>query len=206
MDFADVVRRRRMVRAFDSARPIPAETLNTLLDQALRAPSAGNAQGCHFVVLEGAGETARFWDASLPAQRREGFAWPGLLDAAVLVLPVAEPAAYLARYAEADKAGARGSGGLALGGDRSAWGVPYWLTDTAFATMTLLLGAVDAGLGACFFGLFEQEPAVREALGLPDDTEPLGVVALGYPAPDRPGRSATRPKRPPTDRIHRSQW
>ena len=29
----------------------------------------------------------------------------------------------------------------------SAWPVPYWLVDTAFATMLMLLTATDAGLG-----------------------------------------------------------
>ena len=53
--------------------------------------------------------------------------------------------AYVARYGEPDKA----ASGLGRGAD--AWPVPFWLVDTAFATMTLLLAATDAGLGALFY-------------------------------------------------------
>ncbi len=61
-------------------------------------------------------------------------------------MPVTDEAAYRARYSEPDKA--RFGSGVA-----SAWPVPYWLVDTSFATMAILLSAVDAGLGALFFGL-----------------------------------------------------
>ena len=33
------------------------------------------------------------------------------------------------------------------------WAVPYWLVDTSFATMLLLLGAAQEGLGTLFFAL-----------------------------------------------------
>jgi nitroreductase len=199
VEFVDAVTRRRMVRAFDPQRPVPAELVDDLLALACRAPSAGNSQGWHFVVLEG-DDTERFWNASLPPERRQGFGWPGLLDAPVLVCPVADPSAYVDRYGEADKAA------TGLGTSAEAWSTPYWLTDTAFATMQLLLAVVDRGLGSCFFGLFEREPAVRAALGIPDGMVPLGMVAIGYPAPDRPGRSAGRPRRSADEVIHRGGW
>ena len=69
-----------MQRNFD-ARPVPSGVVDALLDQARRAPSAGNAQGGAFVVLEGADQTVRYWDVTLPAERRAGFRWPGLLAA-----------------------------------------------------------------------------------------------------------------------------
>ena len=107
MEFADVVRSRRMVRAFDAApgrrrrarpgaRPGPTGA---------RPPATPRASTC--VVLEGPEQTARYWDASFPPERRDGFRWPGLLDAPVLVVPVADPAAYVERYAEPDKAAHR---------------------------------------------------------------------------------------------------
>ena len=70
-EFADVVRRRRMTRAF-APTPVDAADLERLVDLASRAPSAGKAQGWHLVVLEGA-ETEIFWDATLPAVRRDSF-------------------------------------------------------------------------------------------------------------------------------------
>ena len=55
MEFADVVRRRRMVRDYDPDRPVPAEVRERLLEHAIRAPSAGFSQGWAFLVLETAG-------------------------------------------------------------------------------------------------------------------------------------------------------
>lgn len=200
MDFADVVGARRMVRAFDP-RPVPADVLERVLGLAARVPAAGNTQGLDLVVLEGP-DTARYWDVSLPPSRRRGFPWPGLLDAPVLVVPVGWPDAYVARYAEPDKART----GLGLGVD--AWPVPYWYVDTAFSAMVTLLAAVDEGLGACFFGQFDHEPALKAALGIPADRRPVGTIALGYAAAggDRRSFSATRPRRSLADVVHRGGW
>jgi nitroreductase len=202
--FEVLASRRHMVRAFDPSRPVRSEEVDALVATACTAPSAGNTQGWHFVVLEGPEQTGRFWSASLPEDRREGFGWPGLLDAPVLVCPVAEPGAYVRRYAESDKAGT----GLGSGAD--AWSFPYWLTDTAFATMQLLLAAEERGLGACFFGLFGREQAVCAALGIPEGVRPIGMVALGHRAADptahRRGRSAHRPRRSVDEVVHRGGW
>jgi nitroreductase len=200
MDFADVVRSRRMVRAFEP-RPVPDVVLDRVLDLARRVPAAGNTQGLDLVVLEGREQTARYWDATLPPPRRQAFPWPKLLDAPVLIVPVADPAAYVERYAEPDKAG------TGLGEGTGAWSVPYWYVDTAFAAMVALLAAVDQGLGALFFGQFEHEDAVTAALGIPPDRRPVGTIALGYAAADdRPSRSAQRPRRPLDEIVHRGRW
>ena len=90
-----------MVRSF-SSRPVDEAVLDRVLDASRRAPSAGNSQGLDLVVLVG-DETARYWDVTLPAERRSSFRWPGLLRAPVLVVAVTDPQAYVARYAEGDK-------------------------------------------------------------------------------------------------------
>lgn len=200
MDFSDVVRRRRMVRSFDN-RPVDPDVLERILGYTRRAPSAGNTHGTEFVVLEGADETSRYWDVTLPPGRRERFGRPGLLRAPVLVIPVVSAGAYVARYSETDKQ----SSGLGEGAEH--WSVPYWFTDAAFAAMLVLLGVVDEGLGALFFGVFEHEQAVRAALAIPDDRRLLGAIAIGHPDPhDTPGRSAAR-GRPDLGRtIHRGGW
>ncbi|MEY2958639.1 MAG: hypothetical protein RLZZ01_1207 [Actinomycetota bacterium] len=200
-EFDEVVRRRRMTRSF-SDRELPAGMLDELLDAACRAPSAGKSQGWHFVVLEGR-ETARFWDITLPVERRGTFAWPGLLNAPALVLPFADPSAYVERYSEPDKVAT----GLGEGVD--AWPVPYWTVDASMAVMTLLLGAEDRGLGALFFGVFRGAQELCERLGVPGHVELLGAVALGFRA-ERPGirsgRSAGRPRRALDEVVHRGAW
>ncbi len=187
-----------MVRSFES-RPVPAEVLDAVLDLSSRAPSAGNSQGFSFLVLDGPEETARFWDVTLPEDRRAAFRWQGLLRAPVLVLPLADRQAYLDRYGEPDKA----QSALA---EASRWPVPYWQIDTAFATMLLLLSAVDAGLGALFFGIFRAEAELLSSLGVPDAVRPIGAVALGWPAPGDAGRSAGRHRRPLDQVVHRGRW
>jgi nitroreductase len=199
MELTEALRRRRMVRAFGPD-PVDPAVLDRVLDAGRRAPSAGHSQGWAFVVLEGEAQTARYWDTTLPPARREGFPWPGLLAAPVLVVPCAVPSAYVERYAEPDK---HASG---LGAGEAAWPVPYWFVDTGMAVMAMLLAAVDEGLGACFFGIFEHEPALKAALGIPPDVRPAGTIALGHGAPDRPSGSSRRGRRPLEDVVHRGGW
>jgi len=191
-----------MTRSFRTD-PLPAGLLQDLVDLAGRAPSAGKSQGWHLVALEGV-DTASFWDATLPPERRATFRWPRLLAAPVILLPLAEPQAYVDRYAEPDKVRS------GLGESPAAWPAPYWTIDASMAVMTLLLAAEDAGLGALFFGVFRGEAELRTELGIPDDLELLGAIALGFPADDPDaagtGRSAGRPRRPADDIIHRSRW
>jgi len=189
-----------MTRAFRTD-PVPPELLDDIVDLASRAPSAGKTQGWHLVVLTG-DETSRFWDVTFPPDERPGFAFPQLLDAPVIALPLADPNAYLTRYSEPDKAGS------GLGGSTDSWPAPYWTIDTAMAVMTLLLAAEDAGLGALFFGVFDREADLRADLGVPDGLDLLGAIALGYPAGGEPrgGGSASRRRRPPGEIVHRGEW
>ena len=193
-----------MTRAFRSD-PLPDGLLEDLIDLAGRAPSAGKTQGWHVVALTG-DDTSVFWDITLPAPRRATFRWQRLPDAPVILLPLADPQAYVDRYSEPDKAA------TGLGSGRGAWPVPYWTIDASMAVMTLLLAAEDAGLGVLFFGVFRGEAELREALHIPDHLELLGAIALGYAADGDEaadggsGRSATRPRRPAAEIIHRGRW
>ena len=199
MQLHEVVRRRRMVRRF-LPDPIDEHVVYAMLDLARRGPSAGNSQGVDFVVLIGAEETERFWSARGARTYWERL-FPTVVDAPVVVIPLADAGTYLRRYSEPDKADA----GLQ---DAAAWPVPYWLTDTAMATMTLLLAAVDAGLGALFFGLHPSMQAdVLERLSIPTAHEPIGVVVIGHPADQAPtGSAATRARRSFEEVVHRGGW
>jgi len=189
-----------MVRNFrpDDVDPALIESLVVL---ASKGPSAGNTWGTHFVVLEGAEQTARYWDTTLPLDRRDSFPWPGLLHAPVLVLPCGDAAAYVERYGQSDKVT------TGLGNSAEAWGIPYWHVDTAMATMTLLHAATNAGLGALFFGIFDHEPAVCESFNIPESVRPIGAVALGWPGDtDRMSKSAKRGRPPLSQILHRGTW
>ncbi|MBW3581403.1 MAG: nitroreductase family protein [Actinobacteria bacterium] len=198
MELRQAIRHRRMVRNFQSA-PVASDVLDRLLDAARRAPSAGFAQGIDLLALEGPEQTARYWELALPeATARAAFRWQGLLDAPVLVVVLTSPAAYGARYGEADKAASGAAG-------PEEWTVPWWWVDAGMAAMLLLLAAVDEGLAALLFATAHESP-VLAAFGVPDGHRAVATVAIGHPAPDEPGRSASRPRRPFDDVVHRGRW
>ncbi len=199
MELSEAVLRRRMVRSFQD-RPLPPGTVERLIELGLHAPSAGFTQGWAFVVLEGPEQTARYWDVTLPPERRAGFAHPGLLRAPALIIPLAHAQAYVDRYAEPDKA-SRG-----LGGSTADWAVPYWLVDTAMSAMIVLLAAMDEQLGALFFGIFDHQDALLVELGVPVGYQPIGTIAVGYPDVDRPSPSLARGRRPIESLLHRGGW
>lgn len=194
MEFADVIRKRRMERRFDG-RPLEPGVADRILAAGLRGPTAGFTQAVDLVALEGRAETGRYWDAALPRADRSTFAWPGLLRAPLLVVVLSSEEAYRQRYSEADKAGA------AFDGD-----VPWWHVDAAFAALLLLLAAVDAGVDALFFQA-HRPSALRATLGIPASYSPVGTVAVGHAEADRVSSSvATRAHRPAAERIHRGGW
>ncbi|HVM09545.1 MAG TPA: nitroreductase family protein [Acidimicrobiales bacterium] len=200
MEFQDVVRRRRMVRNF-APRPVPEDVVDRILSNAQRAPSAGFSQGWAFLVLEGRDDTERFWNATFPPDEtdRTSFRWQGLFDAPLIVVPLSHKQAYIDRYAEADK------GWTDRADDH--WPVPYWDIDTGMASMLMLLTAVDAGLGALFFGIFPARMGrFRKAFDVPDAYTPIGAIAIGYPEPDEPSPSLRRGRRPAEEVIHRGRW
>lgn len=188
-----------MVRSFTDE-PVAAAVVDEICDLARRAPTAGNTAGVEFLVLEGDG-TMAYWDVTLPVGQREGFAWPGLLAAPVLVVVWANLGEYLRRYREPDKTH------TGLGASAQSWPVPYWFVDGGAAVMTMLLAARDRGLGAAFFGMFKHERAVRKRFGIPPDRRGVGTVAIGHPAgDDRPSRSTRRGRPDLSEVLHRSHW
>ncbi len=202
MEFRDVVFRRRMTRAF-RPEPVPPEIVARIVDLAVRAPTAGKSAGVEWLVLVEPDDVRSFFAATSD----EGFladpgAMAGLLNAAAVLLPVADAAAYVARYAERDKAGS-GLAGLAAGD----WPVPYWLVDAAFSAMSVLLSAEDEGLGALFFRLHRPAGELERVFGVPKGRCLIGAIALGWAAEAGGSEgSATRRTRPQASMVHFGRW
>jgi len=196
----DTLAKRKMTRAFTDMRPT-REQVEALLYAATRGPSAGNTASVEVLALSDE-QCDDYWDVTLAPERREDFPWPGLLNAPVLLIPTVNPADYVGRYGESDKAH------TGLGASAQAWSVPYWWVDSGAAVENVLLAAVELGLGACFFGQFEHEAGVRERFGIPEPRRSVGTIAIGYPDPsqDRPSKSAQRPTASVEDRTHWGQW
>lgn len=220
MDYAQVVRRRRMTRRFRADAPVDPQLVCRLLADAGRAPSAGFSQGWAYVALLTDADRDRFWAAATPtpahppalaaaptpareatssaarAQGSDRAAWlAGVRAAPVLILAVADEGAYRRRYAEPDK-------GATEPADQD-WPIPYWLTDTAMGVLLILLGATDTGLGALFFGVpGARHTAVKDAFGVPADRALVGVIALGHEERRVGGSARHRPRRGLEDYVH----
>jgi nitroreductase len=201
MEFHEAVRRRAMVRSF-APDAVAAGVVEGIVRAALRAPSAGNAGGTAWVVLQGAAETEVYWDATTDRAWREASPrWEGLHRAPVILLAYSSAELYVERYAEPDKA----VSGLGTGID--AWPVPYWTGDAAFGVMTVLLAVVDAGLGACVMGNFRGEEALGSSLAIPQGWRLFSAVLVGRPdGADHRSASLDRAVPEVGRRIHYGAW
>ena len=199
MEFGEVVRKRRMVRNYDPARPVPAEVVDRLLAHATHAPSAGFAQGWGFLVLDEPADRDAFWAATTPPGWAPSGWLEGMRRAPLIVVPHSNRSAYLDRYAEPDKGW--------TDRDPTRWPVPYWDIDTGMASLLMLLTAVDEGLGACFFGIPPERVSVfRAEFGVPDEFTPIGAVTVGHRSDDRRSPSLRRGRRGVEDVVHRGGW
>jgi len=202
MEFQEVVDRRRMVRNY-ADEPVDRAVVDRALRNATHAPSAGFSQGWAFLVLDEPDDVRRWWEAATePADLAAPDDWlAGMMRAPVVIVPCSSKAAYLRRYAEGDKGWEDQS--------EARWPVPFWHMDVAMASLLILQTAVDAGLGACFFGVpVEREQAVRAEFGIDRDFDPVGVITLGHRTPDpgNAGSPARRRRKPLDDVVHRGSW
>ena len=197
MEFSEVLRRRRMIRAYAADRPVPQEMVEAVTRAALRVPSAGFTQAVSLLALTSAEQRATYWAV---AAERETTWLAGMRTAPVLILVWTSRTAYLNRYAEPDKGW--------TDRDPARWPAPYWYVDAGMAVLAMLLTATENELGACFFGVpagrIEQ---VRDAFGVPEDQLSVGVVSLGHPVPAAAiGSPTRRPRRPASELVHHERW
>jgi nitroreductase len=203
MEFQDVVRRRRMVRSYDPERPVDPAVVDRLLDNAVRAPSAGFSQGWAFLVLDTPADIERFW-AATGDEGPEDTWLRGMRTAPLIVVPLSCKKIYLDRYAQDDKGW--------TDRDESRWPVPYWDIDTGMAALLILQTAVDEGLGACFFGVPpDAMDRFREAFGVPAAYTPIGAITVGHKPADpavtgAKGSPTRRARRAADEVVHRGRW
>ena len=196
MEFHDVVLKRRMVRNF-ADKPVDLKIIDRIVELTRHAPSAGFTQGQSFVIV-----TKPELRKAIAATCEEdeyvasGFD-PFISKAPALLIPCASEAAYHRRYREADKVNEDGT--------EIVWPVPYWFMDIGCAVMIALLAAIDEGLVTAFAGSKDLD-TLRTLLNMPAEVTPVGVIALGYRAPDVPSRSLKRGRKSDKEYIHRESW
>ena len=197
MEFRDVLRRRRMHRAF-LPDPIPEEQIARITAVIRHSPSGGFSQGGSIVVVTDAElrlEIAREFTSNHPDAAESYIA-----AAPVHLVIAANEGLYHARYHEPDKL-------AATGGVELSWPVPYWFVDAGALMMAVLMAAIDEGLASAFIGHEEQKEILDRLLGLPAEVVPIGVALVGKPGdtPDIGSRLRSR-RRADADLVHWGRW
>ena len=173
MEFEKVLRKRWMVRSFKPT-PVSEETVWKVLRNAIRAPSAGHLQPWDFVIVKDSHTKKRLARAALNQSFIE--------EAPVVIVACANTRRSATRYGER--------------------GVRFYsLIDTAFASLIILLTAVNEGIGASFVGAFHDQE-VSKILQMPDHVRPVGIINLGY-TNERPTKLARIPLK---QLVHQEKW
>jgi coenzyme F420-0:L-glutamate ligase / coenzyme F420-1:gamma-L-glutamate ligase len=170
---------RRSVRQF-AGQPVPAQLIEDAVAEALTAPAPHHTRPVRFVWVQTTATRIQLldrmrdkWRSDLsgdgkPADAVERRVGRGqiLYDAPEVVIPMLVPDG-AHDYPDAARNDA----------ERTMFTVAV-----GAAVQALLVALAVRGVGSCWIGstIFAAD-LVRDALGLPDDWEPLGAIAIGYP-------------------------
>ena len=150
-----LVRKNRSYRGYDESVSVTSEQLYRLLSCVRLTPSSTNLQPLKFLVTNTPEENAKIFPYTK---------WAGKLSHLHLPYEGHRPTAYVVIFI-----------------DRTIAQNPTpFLKDVGIAAQTLLLGAVEQGLGGIMIGSFDHDAILKE-FSLPDTLQPELVVALGKP-------------------------
>lgn len=208
MDLTEALRGTGAVREF-TGQPVTDEVVARILDNARFAPSGGNAQAWHVVLVKSADLKSRLRDLYLPGWRDYlAMSAAGLRPWAPTNDAGAEAAALAAAPAELLAAAEQGFAGqldrcpvlLVIFADLAALAAVDRDADRySFAggasvypfVWSILLAARAEGLGGVLTTMaIRHEDEVKSLLGAPDQWAVAAVVALGHPV--RPARRLRR--------------
>jgi nitroreductase len=148
----DLVRRSRSYRRFSQKDAVGIETLRELIELARLSPSGGNLQPLKYVLSCSPSTNERIFAHLTWAIYLKD--WPGPSEGE-------RPSAYIIILGDKAIAGSFGH-------------------DAGIAAQSILLGAVEKGLGGCILGSVAREK-LKIALDLPEHLDLLLVLALGKP-------------------------
>lgn len=148
----DIIIKNRSYRRFYGDHKISSETLRELVDLARLSPSAANLQPLKF-YLSSTTKTNKIIFPTL--------AWAGYIKNWDSPVEEERPSAYI----------------IILGDKSSPRKMEY---DVGIAVQSILLGAVEKGLGGCIFGSIKRK-FLAEKLNIPDKYEIMLIIALGKP-------------------------
>ncbi len=196
MEFIDVVMGRRAVRRFAEG-GVEREVIERIARLAQRTPSAGFSQGQRLVVVTDAERRREVARVCGEAEYEPAFG-PWISECAAQFVPCVSEAIYHRRYREPDK--------LRDDGTEIDWPVPFWWVDVGATMQTIMLAAVNEGLGSGFAGPVDGIEPLRAVLGIPDELVPIGVMPVGRSLPDTRSPSLRRGWVPFADFAHWEGW
>jgi nitroreductase len=168
MDLLQAIRERRAVRDYKPD-TVPQDAIHKLISAACWAPSAMNAQPCHFTVVT---DKAVLDDIS-----RKAKAW---LLKSVYTFP--RPVHFRDLLSDKDFHLLYHAPALII---ISAPALGQWSTeDCTLAAQNLMLAATSLGLGSCWIGFAQgwlNSQEARELLNLPPQNLCVAPIAIGHP-------------------------
>jgi nitroreductase len=149
----ELLQRCRSYRRFDHARKISEGTLRELVGLARLTPSSGNLQPLKYLLVHEEKETDQLFGFLRWARYLHDWAGPSETE---------KPSAYI----------------VVLGDTMLAQSFQY---DAGIAAQTIMLGAVERGLGGCILTSVDRD-SLRSAFAIPYSFDILLIIALGTPA------------------------
>ncbi len=170
----ELLRSRRSIRKFQD-RPLTTEQIETLEEALLRAPSARNLKSWEFIFVD---------DRELLQKLGK------------------------VRGGSSGFIGGASLGIVILGNEETA---DTWIEDASLAAVISQIAATSIGLGSCWAHIRNRDHSpqktaegyVREILGIPDPFRVLCVIAVGFPAEEKP---FVAKKDLPFGKIHRNRF
>ena len=159
MDAMQAIKERRRVRKY-LTRPVPEDTLMTVLEAARWAPSWANTQCARFVVVKDAETKAKLAEAL----RKGNPATEAVRNAPVVIVACAE----------------MGKSGFREGQPATDKGDYWFMFDVALAMQNLALAAHSLGLGTVNVGGLNAKK-VEDILRVPEGVRVVELTPLGYP-------------------------
>jgi len=173
MEFADLIKARRSIRAF-VPREISDDEIEDIVSDALNAPSWKNTEVTRYHAAVSREAKDRLWCEALPS-----FNVASSADAAALV-------------AVTFRRGESGYMGDVVADELGeTWGV----YDAGLASAYFVLAARDHGWDSLILGVRNAEK-VKQLLGIPDDETLTAVIAIGKAA-----RTVSKPPRKPVSQV-----
>ena len=160
-----LIKKRRSIRLFQD-KTVEQEKISRIIEAALLSPSSKNNHPWKFMVVDDKKTLLRLSDS-----KEHGSKFLAKTPLAIVV--IADPE-------QSD----------------------VWIEDASITVTFMILTAQDLGLGSCWIQIrkrnhsvsLSSEKFVKDLLGIPDDLRILCLLAIGYPAEDKPEKTIAEVK------------